>query len=307
MVSGRTDQMEAVGAAPPDVGLSDVGRSDVCLSDLGPSDVDVGRRPVGVWESGAVTVNPVAAGGFSAAAATYARIRPTYARPAIGAVKDLVGPGEVVVDLAAGTGILTGQLLRSGLDVRAVEPLPAMARQLRLALPDVPVALGLAEALPMRGGTVGLVSVGQGFHWFDAAAALVEIDRVLVDGGVLALLWNVRDESVPWVDALTRLVEERTGGRPYDDHRERPWSEVVAASGRFTPLEERRFPNPVATTLDGVLDRLRSTSFVAALGEPERVALLDEARVVLSSSPELSGSFDYPHETVLHTCRTTSS
>ncbi len=253
-----------------------------------------------------MTVNPVAAGGFSAAAATYARIRPTYARPAIGAVKDLA-TGRVVLDLAAGTGILTGQLLRAGLDVRSLEPLPAMARQLRLALPDVPAALGLAEALPLVDDAVGVVTVGQGFHWFDAPAALAEIDRVLVPGGVLALLWNVRDESVPWVAALTRLVEERTGGRPYDDHRERPWSEVVASSGRYTPLEEQRFPNPVPTTLDGVLDRLRSTSFVAALDEPERAALIEEARATLTASPELAGSFDYPHETVLHTCRTTPS
>ena len=259
-----------------------------------------------------MTVNPVAAGGFSSAAATYARIRPSYARPAIGAIKELVPAGGTVLDLAAGTGILTGQLLRARLDLRAVEPLPAMARQLRLALPAVPVVLGLAESLPVRDGSVQLLAVGQAFHWFDASAALAEAHRALAPGAALALIWNARDEATPWVGDLTRLVEERTGGRPYDDHRERPWSEVVAEAGLFTPLVEQRFPNPVPTTVEGVIDRLRSTSFVAALDEADRERLLADARDLLAGYPDVVGSveqpheFDYPHDTVLYTCRTRS-
>lgn len=248
-------------------------------------------------------MNPVAAGGFSSAAATYARIRPAYARAAIGVVKDLCPPGGSVLDVAAGTGILTGQLIRAGLSVSAVEPLEPMARQLRLALPDVPLWRGLAEAIALRSRSIDLITVGQGFHWFDADRALVEAARVLRPGGVLALVWNVRDESVEWVDELTRLVEQRTGGRPYDDHRERPWSEVIAGSGLFDEVVEQRFPNPVRTDVEGVIDRLRSTSFVAMLEAEPRESLLTEARRLLASHPDLVGTFDYPHHTVLHTCR----
>lgn len=250
-----------------------------------------------------MTVNPIAAGGFSAAAATYARIRPTYARPAIGAIKELCPVGGRVLDLAAGTGILTGQLVRAGLDATAVEPLDAMARQLRLGLPAVPLLLGVAEALPIGSGLVDLLCVGQGFHWFDAPAALDEAARVLRPGAALALIWNARDGATPWVAELTQLVEDRAGGRPYDDHRERPWAEVVAAGGGFTDLEVQRFPNPVPTTRSGVIDRLRSTSFVAALDEPARDDLLAAAEALLARHPELTGTFDYPHETVLYTCR----
>ena len=80
-------------------------------------------------------------------------------------------------------------------------------------------------------------------------------------------------------------------------------TEVVESSGRFEPLVERRYPNPVPTTVEGVMDRLRSTSFVAALDEGPREDLLDEAAELLDSHPELTGTFAYPHETVLHTCR----
>ncbi len=248
-------------------------------------------------------INPVAAGGFSSAAATYARIRPTYARAAIGAIKEACGRGAHVLDVAAGTGILSGQLARAGLAVTAVEPLDPMARQLRLALPQVPVVLGTAEALPLRDHVADACTVGQGFHWFDADAALDEAARVLRPGGSVFLAWNVRDQGVGWVDELTQLVEARTGGRPYDDHRERPWADVVAAHGGFTELVEEHFPNPVPTTVDGVLERLRSTSFVAALDDGPREELVAEAGDLLAAHPELVGTFDYPHETVLHSCR----
>ena len=78
-------------------------------------------------------VHPVAAGGFAAAAPTYARIRPTYARAAIGAIKDLVPAGAVVLDVAAGTGILAGQL----------RPLAYTGSKRASFLPDVPT---MAEA-----------------------------------------------------------------------------------------------------------------------------------------------------------------
>lgn len=247
-----------------------------------------------------MAVHPAAAGGFSSAAATYARIRPAYARPAIGAIKDRCRGGRVL-DVGAGTGILTGQLTRAGLDVTAVEPLGPMAHQLRLSLPTVPVCLGVAESLPLATSSVDSVVAGQAFHWFDAPAALAECRRVLRTGGTLALVWNVRDASVPWVRALDDLVDAHTGGRPYTDHRERPWSEVVANAGGFVPVgEPLRFPNPVPASVDAVLDRLRSTSFVAALDEEARSSLLAEARSLLAGHAELAGPFAYPHETVLH-------
>ncbi|MFZ4517387.1 MAG: class I SAM-dependent methyltransferase [Microthrixaceae bacterium] len=253
-----------------------------------------------------MSINPVAAGGFSSAAASYARIRPTYARPAVGEVADAAraaGPVARTLDVAAGTGILTGQLARLGLAVTALEPLDPMARHLVRAVPAAPVVLGVAEHLPFRADTFSLCTVAQAFHWFDAPAALEELARVLAPGGELFLLWNARDQLEPWVAALTDLVEAHTGGRPYDDHREQPWDRVVAASGRFGPLTTRRWPNPVPTDVDGVLERLRSTSFVATLGADERDALLAEAQELLTGRFGLSGRFDYPHDTVLHRCR----
>jgi SAM-dependent methyltransferase len=252
-----------------------------------------------------MTLHPVAAGGFSAAASTYAKVRPTYARGAVGLLADRVraiGRPARVLDVGAGTGILTGQLHRAGLACWAVEPLAAMGAQLRLALPGVPLLRATAEALPVRSRSVDLVTVAQAFHWMDPDRSIEEFARVGAPGGALALLWNVRDTRVGWVAALDELVEARTGGRPYDRHGARAWDEVLTRSGRFRVIHERSFPNPVPTTVEGVLDRLRSTSFVAALDPEPRAELLAAAAELLRADPATVGTFEHPHTTELLLC-----
>lgn len=246
-------------------------------------------------------VNPVAAGGFSAAAHHYQRSRPTYARAAVGLLKDALPPGPVL-DLAAGTGILTGQLIRSGREVVAAEPLGEMIDQLRLALPGVSAVRTTAEALAFRDGAFAGVAVAQAFHWFEGPAALSEIARVLRRGGVLAMVWNLRDESVDWVRRLTDLIHDRTGGRPYDDHREYPWEEVAVGSGHFDHVGTHRFVNPVPSSPELIAERTRSTSFVALMTPQDRERLLAKVAELISGSEELAGRdrFDFPHNTVVH-------
>src|SRR5436853_383372 len=46
----------------------------------------------------------------------------------------------------------------------------------------------------------------QAFHWFDLDRALPEVARVLVPGGRICLVWNQRDEKIPWVRRLGALI-----------------------------------------------------------------------------------------------------
>ncbi|HET9559925.1 MAG TPA: methyltransferase domain-containing protein, partial [Actinomycetota bacterium] len=165
--------------------------------------------------------------------AAYERGRPGY--PA-GAVEELVrvlgiGPGATVLDLAAGSGKLTRQLVPAGATLLAVEPSAAM----RERLAGVRVLAGTAEAIPVAGGSVDAVTVGQAFHWFDGPRAVAELHRVLQPGGRVGLLWNVRDESVPWMAAVTAILDRHAGDAPrYRDGR---WRAAFDAAAGFAPLQ----------------------------------------------------------------------
>lgn len=249
-------------------------------------------------------MNPVSAGGFSSAAGHYAKVRPAYARGAVGRINETIPPGPVL-DVAAGTGILTGQMLRAGREVVAVEPLAEMLAQFVRALPRTPAVSAVAESLPFSGSTFSGLTIAQAFHWMDCGAALAEAHRVLQPGGVLVLVFNARDESVPWVRELTDLVEQRSGGRPYSDHRDRSWEDLVDGVGGFDHISTDRFANPVPASPELVLERVRSTSFVAVMEPGARESLLEEARVLIARHADTRDleHFEYPHDTVVYQWR----
>jgi ubiquinone/menaquinone biosynthesis C-methylase UbiE len=231
-------------------------------------------------------IDDVAARGFEAGAAAYEAARPGYPDTALAVLRDEVeiGEGTIVLDLAAGTGKLTRRLVELGASVTAVEPVGAMAAQLGAAVPGVTVVDGTAEAIPADDASLDVVTVAQAFHWFDAPAALTEIARVLRPGGRLAILWNERDESTPWVAEMSKVIRwhERTVSR----YQHVDWTSVVADSGRFTPLNERvvRWDQPMTCDLLG--ERVRSISYIAAMPTGERERLVAEVVYLARRMPE---------------------
>src|SRR5207247_3916719 len=119
--------------------------------------------------------------GFQVGARQYERGRPDYPGTAVRALVEhlRIGPGSVVLDLAAGTGKLTRQLAPAGPRLVAVEPVEAMRATLARTVPGVWAVGGRAEAIPLAGGSVDAAVVAQAFHWFDPDAALAELHRVL--------------------------------------------------------------------------------------------------------------------------------
>ncbi|WP_205473199.1 class I SAM-dependent methyltransferase [Nocardioides sp. SYSU D00038] len=203
---------------------------------------------------------------FGGVAVAYDRGRPSYPREL---VARLTGPRPLsVLELGAGTGKLTEQLVALGHDVHATDPDRRMLDVLARRLPDVRTSQAPAEEIPAGDREHDLVVAGQAFHWFDHARALPEIARVTRPGGRLALLWNSRDERIPWVKRLGRVMGE------VGDHDD--WAEVLAASGLFgePELDTERFWQVIDR--DSVRDLALSRSAIAALPEAEREARLTE-------------------------------
>ncbi len=246
-------------------------------------------------------VHPTAARGFDVAADAYERARPGYPAEAVEALGQRLDlrRGRTVLDLAAGTGKLTRALVPTGSRVIAVEPVPGMRARLRTTAPGAEVLDGTAESIPLPAGSVDAVVVAQAFHWFNAIRALSEIHRVLRPGGHLALLWNRRDEAVPWVRALSDLMRPLEAGEP--GTRSTAWRDALARCGLFEPFESALFRHAQALTTEGVVDRVASVSYVAAADPVRRAAVLDGVRELLRSDPATSGrdEVELPYETEL--------
>lgn len=201
---------------------------------------------------------------FGSVAEAYDRARPSYPEDA---VRWLTGvEPQAVVELGAGTGLFTEQLVGAGHTVLATDPSAAMLARLRTRVPKAQAVVATAEHIPAASRSADLVACAQSFHWFDHEVALREIARVLRPGGQIALVWNVRDEGVPWVRKLTRLL----GSEGADQDLTKPLRETPYF-GWVEESTHRMWQNHTRATL---LDLIRSRSYVATLGEAEREDLL---------------------------------
>ena len=205
-------------------------------------------------------------------AASFARVADAYeqSRPGYPADAVLWLAGETpcdVVDLGAGTGKLTRSLAALGHHVVAVEPLGEMLDRLRATVPGVTAVMGSAESMPLPDGAADVVACAQAFHWFDQEAALAEIARVLRPGGRIALVWNVRDERVPWVSELSDAMVGRTGV-------DRGAAAPIEQSGLYGPVEHATFEHTQTVDRDALRALVLSRSYCAVLPEEERAPIL---------------------------------
>ena len=182
--------------------------------------------------SASLDVNP-----FVGEGGAYASVRPAYPGEAVAALIDAARSGRGVnapgrdgplraADIGAGTGKMSELLARAGAVVDAVEPSGAMRAQAS-SIPGVTWHAGVAEETTLPHGAFDIVVFAQSWHWVDPERAGVEAARILAPGGVLGIVWNQMDVSIPWVHRLTRIM--RSG----DVHRhDRP----PTPGGGFGPM-----------------------------------------------------------------------
>ncbi len=236
---------------------------------------------------------------FELVADLYERARPEYPKDAVAWLAEglELREGRTVLDLGAGTGKLTRQLLETGALVIAVEPGDAMRAELVRAVPGVKALRGSAEDIPVPDDSIDAVTVGQAFHWFRHEEALREIHRVLKPGGGIALVWNSRDQEAALQREVNELLEPLV---PPDRAVAGLWSRALVESDLFGPVEERRFRFSDELDADALADRIASISFVAAAPPEERARIDSRLRAVVE---KLGGRIDFPYVTAVYVSR----
>lgn len=200
--------------------------------------------------SGALDVNP-----FVGEGGAYGSVRPAYPDEAVAALVDAArrargsaasvqdGPLRAA-DIGAGTGKMSESLACAGLLVDAVEPSEAMRAQAS-SIEGVTWHDGVAEQTGLPNDMYDIVVFAQSWHWVDSERAGLEVERILAPGGVLGIVWNQMDVSIPWVHRLTRIMRSGDVHRP-----DRP----PTPGGGFAPMtltqvawEDRMNPEEILT------------------------------------------------------------
>ncbi len=239
---------------------------------------------------------------FSERAENYARYRPGYPAAVLDTLREECGltPATIVADIGSGTGILTAMFLNNGNHVYAVEPNEAMRQAAEATLGHHPgfVSIdGRAEATTLPDHSIDLVTAGQAFHWFDAAASRAEFGRVLRPGGWVALVWNARAyRDDPVMSAYEGVLSDFGLGYHQVTHRSHDRDrDVLFANG----YKFRSFTQQRQLDYDAFWGGFLSASYAPLPGDARYEAMRSALRNVFKTHQQ-NGEITFLYETHLY-------
>jgi SAM-dependent methyltransferase len=241
---------------------------------------------------------------FSDRVDAYIRSRPGYPSRTIdllGAECGL-GPGSVVADVGAGTGIFSALLLRMGCTVFAVEPNAPMreaAERRLVGTPRFHSVAGTAERTTLPSKSVDLVTAAQAFHWFDSKQVRREFRRILKPGGSVVIVWNERLKDVdPFHADYERLLEK--WGTDYRSVDRRAMDRSITRDFFAPhPFRTESFSNAQTLDMEGLKTRLLSSSYAPNMDSPNCAPMLEELEAIFARHVR-DGGVIMRYRTVVH-------
>lgn len=235
---------------------------------------------------------------FGSVATHYQRFRPGPPQVAVDWI--LPDPVARVVDLGAGTGALSRLLLEKADEVVAVEPDDRMRAVLNHELPEVRAVVGRGEAIPLPDGSADAAVASSSWHWMDPVPTLNELGRILVPGGIFAVLASGPDPDGTFLSQARALLGRQrptpggTGGAPGDAARDELASVISGETGRnplvleippgrsFGAPDHESFRWDVSLNADELIGLLGTFSWIITMPEEQRSRVVGEARRLLS-------------------------
>lgn len=196
----------------------------------------------------------------------------------------MVGEQRVrVLDVGSGTGAFAELLHVAGHDVFGIDRDADQVTELVNRLPNHQHVVGQVEALPYLSCRFDVVTASQSLHRFAPGLALPEIARVIKPGGHLAIAYNTRDDTVPWVKRLIGLLRQADAAAATGDY----GLEAVAAvveSPFFADVQRKSFRHWVPITRAGLVAMVERRPSLDQLEPDRRAGLLHEVAALYDSS-----------------------
>ena len=201
-----------------------------------------------------------------------------------------------VLDLGAGRGGLAAVLCAAGHEVFCIDRTVELVAGLPARLGTRLHVVGQVESLPFLSCHFEVVTAAQTLHRYTPGLALSEIARVLKPGGHLAIAYNTRDDTVPWVKRLTALMRGADPKAMRGDYGVDSVGEVTE-SPYFGLLERRNFRNWMPITREGLISMVERRPAVAQLNRVARDRLLSEVGALYDTSARAPDPLMLPFQT----------
>jgi SAM-dependent methyltransferase len=206
----------------------------------------------------------------------YAKSRPYFHPLAIARAQEVLGIETTLplaLDVACGTGHSTTALLSISERVVGVD---LSFNMLASARKDkrIRYVQARAESIPLKSGTMPILSTALAFHWFDRQRFLGEAWRVLAEHGWLMVYTNGFTGVMREDPSFQNWSHEVYAGRflvpPRDS---RPLTREEAAGSGFAWIMEERYENEISFTPEALVAYLTTQTNVVAAIEQGRESL----------------------------------
>lgn len=240
----------------------------------------------------------------------YDASRPAYPDAVWQALRQRAGlrPGIDILEIGAGTGLATRQLLAHGpARLVAIEPDPRLAAFLHERHPSIEIIGQPFETAELPDAGFDLVACATAFHWLDPLPALRRIAHLLRPGGHVALWWNVAGDpqrADPFHEATKHLFGDNAVS-PADGNPALPFGLDTAqrlvefATAGFVADAPELLPWTLHLDPEGVRRLYSTYSNVNALPPDDRRRLLDGLAAV--AEREFGGHVERNMVTAIYT------
>jgi SAM-dependent methyltransferase len=220
---------------------------------------------------------------FGRAAADYAVHRQGFPPPLFDRLATMgVGlPGQRVLDVGTGTGLLARDFARRGCRVTGLDPSQVLLAEARradqAAALSVDYVVGRAEETGLPDAAYDVVSAGTCWHWFDRPVAAREARRLLRPGGRLVIAqldWqflpgNVCETTLEVIDRFAPTVPGVTHTFSYPS-----WLGDLTAAG-FDAHEVFGFSTALTYSHAAWRGRTRASARIVLMTDPAAIAEFD--------------------------------
>lgn len=213
------------------------------------------------------------------------------------------------IDIGAGTGKLTENLIELGLTGIAIEPNDAMREEgeARVGSSAFTWKKGTAELTGLEDSSADWILMGSSFHWTDPQFSLKEFQRVLKPGGFFTALWNPRDlEKSPFhlhlEEKISHLIPNLQRVSSGSGKNMQGMDATLLSTGHFEDLLFMEAPHILKVNQERYLGAWRSVNDIRVqAGEEGFAKILD----LIQREIEPYSSIEVPYKTRAWTVRST--